>query len=66
MSNMDQSEHEEASLGVCSYPESGRMLDATARRLWANSGHRLPLFNHIVGAREQRWRDGKTERFGGF
>jgi hypothetical protein len=37
-------------------PESGHVQCTSSCLLWANSGH-LALFDYLVGAGEQAWRD---------
>ena len=52
-------------------PKSGHWLSASGRLLCAKSRHfalrgRQALFDHLVGASEERWWHGETERSGGL
>ena len=52
-------------------PESGRVADMgtgsnSARTGLMQCSNEDALFDHLVGAREQRWRDGEAERLGGL
>jgi len=44
-------------------PESGHSPTRSGCLLWAKSGHQLELFDHLVGASEQRRGYGEGERF---
>ena len=43
-------------------PTNGHVRPRSARPSRANSGHGRELLDHLVGAGEQRGRDGETER----
>ena len=45
-------------------PESGHVQRTSPCPLSANSGHRDPLFDHLVGTSEKHRRHGKVERTG--
>ena len=46
---------------VCSTPEGGHWTDIPGGPFSAINGSRL-LFDHLVGEREQSWRDRQAER----
>src|SRR5262249_61011898 len=47
-------------------PESDIKCDIMECPLWANSGHWPRLFDHLIGARKERWRHGETKCLGGL
>ena len=53
-----------ASAASCGMAAGGHVQCSTQCLLWANSGHRVNLFDHLVGATEQRQGNGNAERFG--
>jgi hypothetical protein len=47
-------------------PESGHVQCTGPCPLWANSGHRVRLFDHLVRSKQHRLRNGETEFFSDF
>ena len=66
MSALGQADMCSAQADVRFTPKSGHVQCTSACPLSANSGHRVNLFDHLIGAKQGRRRNDKAKQFRRF